>query len=290
MSDNSDSDTAYNDDFHDYSSNVKTPALIQLLVDGGLEIQEINHLSKKEFEEYVIAMGANYGATFQEIKNNLTERKEAEDEKKFIEQRIQERNEAKNLQQNVPEPLSTVNNVNVSNSQPKPSSTPIFIDDKDPSSQNIANSSSSQPVQQPNYVYRHVKNDSELVRERGLESINQLNKYRMSIVSSLIIPEGTRYSDQLTQLYRSEIQDISSGHFVAVNLPDGKRIQKYFHKDKLISTLYIWCAKQDSLMKDNIKLGHFILINFDGMEMDPTQPIYTITSENRILLFLRILY
>ena len=279
----SDADPDYNDKFSPFATKVKTPALIQLLVDGGLPLTDISNMRDSEFTQLVVVLGSQYGETFEEIKKKLNGPTQPENEKQFVNQ-INQGTTNSQPQQPITNPQ--INGHSTVSSQSH-STQPIYIVDNEniPQNSSIRNSQPSQP-----YVYKHVKNDTELAAERGLDSVNELIKYRMSIVSSLIIPEGSRYSDQLNQLYRTEIEEVNSGFFIAVNLPDGKRIQKYFRKDKLISTVYIWCAKQDSLLKDNIKLGHFILINFDGQEMDPSLQISTITDNNRILLFLRILY
>ena len=264
------------------SSSIKTPALIELVREGGLSITEIQNMGTHEFQDLVVVLGSQYGSTFEEIKKKFTEKVKQEEEKDLIQQQLEGKiRKQEQIQNSNPPSLHSSQQINTN---PIPQQTPIFVNDQDP----IPPRESAAPT---NYypIYKHIKNDKDIVRERGFEDLNQLNQYRLSLVRSLI-PVGARYSDVLNQLAKEHLTDIKSGFLVAVNLQDGKRIQKYFHKDHLNRELYIWCAKQDSLIRDKIQLGQFILMKYDGEEIDPTQQMSTLSNENRIHLFLRVLF
>ena len=136
---------------------------------------------------------------------------------------------------------------------------------------------------------RKVKNDSEIVAERHLESVKELNHLRSEMVKILKISESARYTSTVHEQANKCLKDLSSGFLIAVNLHDGTRIQKYFHKEDPLSMVYIWCANNDKLLKDQVRLGYFIIIDIDGNEMDPEKPISSINALDRALLFLRLI-
>lgn len=147
-------------------------------------------------------------------------------------------------------------------------------------------------VSNDEFIYRQirkVKSDDEIMEERNMRSSIQLLKNRQKLVKTLIIDEEKRYSDSVQQMYKNLPPQQVGGFHIAVILHNGVRINRNFPRDDKIENVYIWVAANDNVLKDQIKLGSFILIDIDGNEKDPNVQLSNVISENRVLWFVRLI-
>lgn len=136
---------------------------------------------------------------------------------------------------------------------------------------------------------RVVKSDNDILEERNMRSTTQLAKKRLNIVKSLIVEDEKKYAETVNQLYNNLPKPPISGIKLSVILHDGQRIHRIFEREDKVESVYIWIAANRSVIKDQVKLGYFILIDINGNEKDPEQTIGKLVKQNRELWFLRII-
>lgn len=76
---------------------------------------------------------------------------------------------------------------------------------------------------------------------------------------------------------------------MAILLHTGDRITNIFDYEDNGSVIYYWAASQDSMIRDDIKPGHFIVIKSNGDEIFPDLPIKYHINEKQILSNIRLL-
>lgn len=134
-----------------------------------------------------------------------------------------------------------------------------------------------------------VKSDNEIMEERNMRSPQQFSKNRQKLVKSLAINEDKRYSDTIHLLSSNLPKQPNGGVRIAVILHNGVRITRNFAREEKTELVYIWAAANDSVIKDQVKLGSFVLIDRLGNEKDPEKTLADVTEQKRELWFLRII-
>jgi len=139
-------------------------------------------------------------------------------------------------------------------------------------------------------VGSRLKSDAEIIVERNLATIESLNDYRKQLVSSLIFdetPDRFKYNQKAHQLAKTIPQEPNNGVTVSVVLVDGQRITRKFDPQNSFETVYIWAATQEKMMKDQVKLGSFVLISKNGNEINPIAQVSSL-GVNRVVMFMRV--
>lgn len=136
-----------------------------------------------------------------------------------------------------------------------------------------------------------LKTDFQIMNEEGIDE-SKLYERRKELVKPMRIDEqgNVRYEVKLHEIY-NKIKNVEKPVFhVAVILHSGKRIYKIFGEQSKMDEIYIWCAVDDALIKeDKIKLGSFVILTINGKELSPDTFIKDIVDKNRIILFLRLI-
>lgn len=119
---------------------------------------------------------------------------------------------------------------------------------------------------------RNLLPDIDIYKNRGFDSIEELNLFRRELVKSLVIANDSNYNSSIRSLAASTLK-FGYGPLISILLHDGTRIEQRFNPEGSSRLLYIWAASSEPLLRDQIPLGDFIIIQPDGKEIDPNSCI-----------------
>ena len=140
------------------------------------------------------------------------------------------------------------------------------------------------------------KTDQNILETDNLINIekdyNSLLNYRKNLIEHIDltnIQDNKKYLEKIQEFIKEIEPEPLSGILISIILYNGTRIFRKFEIKSEFSLIYKWCSIQDLFFKDKIKLGQFILLDFNGLEINPKNFIYEISKE-KLLLFVKLLF
>jgi hypothetical protein len=141
---------------------------------------------------------------------------------------------------------------------------------------------------------RRLAADDIAAAEGGHPDVASMERVRRNLVSGM-----ARFGSLHRQSYSAEIQKMAralpaapsaDGIRVALLLPNGQRVARTFDRRQTAEDVYMWCAAADSMAKDFVRPGDFVIVTGDGTEFDPAAAIgEQVGEEDRVLLNVRVL-
>lgn len=114
----------------------------------------------------------------------------------------------------------------------------------------------------------------EVAQKMGISEgeLNELWKQRVQGLSRFENLERNRYTQEIQRI-ASELPSYSEGVIIAVILPHGNRITRIWDPNSDAAGIYIWCAADDKMAKNVIRLGSFVIVKANGEILDPSAKI-----------------
>lgn len=119
-------------------------------------------------------------------------------------------------------------------------------------------------------MIRRPLSRAEIAAQMGIREQNLCDiwKDKVAGLSRFENLERNRYTQEIQRAAR-ELPVASDGVIVAVILPHGNRVSRFWDPSTEASSVYVWCAGDEKMAKSAIRLGTFVIAKANGEILDP---------------------